>query len=299
MSFTAKLFSKAFLLADNAKNKGLATPDDIRRSDGIVYGPDQTWNVLDVYRPKAADGKLPVIIDVHGGGWVYGNKEIYQFYCMELAQYGFAVVNFTYRLAPEYIFPSGIEDLNRVVEFVLKNAEEYGFNTEKIFLVGDSAGAHMSAIYACICTNRVYAKQFSFAPPEGFVPTAMVLNCGVYNAKAMTESKDMLNKLLKNLIHDLFGRKPGREDLAFISPANHVTESFPPCFIMTSNGDFLKEQPPFLMSQMDRAGVPYKFRQYGTEKEKLGHVFHCDLRLDTAHECNKTEAEYLLSFCKE
>ncbi|MFR5151238.1 MAG: carboxylesterase family protein [Ruminococcus sp.] len=57
---------------------------------------------LDVYRPKQAQGEdLPVIISVHGGAWMYGDKERYQYYCMSLAQRGFAVVNFTYRLAHE------------------------------------------------------------------------------------------------------------------------------------------------------------------------------------------------------
>ena len=65
------------------------------------------WQKLDVYRQKDATGKLPVIVSVHGGGWVYGDKERYQFYCMDLAERGFAVVNFSYRLAPEYKF-SGI-----------------------------------------------------------------------------------------------------------------------------------------------------------------------------------------------
>ena len=55
---------------------------------------------LDVYRPKLnIKGKLPVIMSVHGGGWVYGDKDVYQWYCMNLAQRGFAVVNYSYRLA--------------------------------------------------------------------------------------------------------------------------------------------------------------------------------------------------------
>lgn len=106
MSLTSRMLQKAFVLADSQKNKGQVTPESIIRFDDIAYGPDKKWNVLDVYRPRDVQGKLPVIIDVHGGGWVYGDKEVYQYYCMALARRGFAVVNFTYRLAPEFIFPS-------------------------------------------------------------------------------------------------------------------------------------------------------------------------------------------------
>ncbi len=79
MSVTARMLFKAFALADSQKNKGQQTPEDIVRYDDIVYGPDSEWHVLDVYRPRGAEGKLPVIIDVHGGGWIYGAKEVYQF----------------------------------------------------------------------------------------------------------------------------------------------------------------------------------------------------------------------------
>ena len=101
MSETSDLFRKLFKEGDDIRDAGLSTPDDIVRYDNILYGEEPAWQVLDVYRPgNAAGDKLPVIIDVHGGAWVYGDKERYQYYCMNLAQMGFAVVNFTYRLAP-------------------------------------------------------------------------------------------------------------------------------------------------------------------------------------------------------
>ena len=114
MSFTSFLLRSAFERGDNKRDAGLETPEDIRRYDDIAYGGDARWQVLDVYRPKNETGKLPVIVSVHGGGWVYGDKERYQYYCMSLAQHGFAVVNYTYRLAPKFKFPASLEDTNLV-----------------------------------------------------------------------------------------------------------------------------------------------------------------------------------------
>ena len=111
---TSTIVRKSFAAGDMIRDAGLKTPKDVQRFDDIVYGEDKVWQSLDVYRPKATniEEKLPVIVSVHGGGWVYGDKKLYQFYCMSLAQRGFAVVNFSYRLAPESKFPASIIDTN-------------------------------------------------------------------------------------------------------------------------------------------------------------------------------------------
>lgn len=74
MSETSDLIRKLFGEGDAKRDAGLTTPNDIERFDDIVYGELPEWQSLDVYRPKNAEGKLPVIVSVHGGGWVYGNK---------------------------------------------------------------------------------------------------------------------------------------------------------------------------------------------------------------------------------
>ena len=102
MSELSDKIRSEFKKADDERDALMNTPEDIERWDNIVYGhDDREMQRLDVYRPKQAQGEdLPIIISVHGGARMYGDKERYQYYCMSLAQRGFAVVNFTYRLAP-------------------------------------------------------------------------------------------------------------------------------------------------------------------------------------------------------
>ncbi|MEE1400350.1 MAG: alpha/beta hydrolase, partial [Bulleidia sp.] len=103
MSEYAEIIRKTFSKGDMERDKNNQIPEDVVRYTDIRYANhDEKWNLLDVYRPKNIKGKLPVIMSVHGGGWVYGDKDVYQWYCMNLAQRGFAVVNYSYRLAPEY-----------------------------------------------------------------------------------------------------------------------------------------------------------------------------------------------------
>ena len=80
--------------SDDARDAGLPREvSGVRRIDDLSYGPDPKWHLLDLYLPENVEGKIPVIINVHGGGYCYGTKETYQFYGLNLAAHGFAFVS--------------------------------------------------------------------------------------------------------------------------------------------------------------------------------------------------------------
>ena len=276
---------------DRKRDAGLATPEDIVRFDDIVYGTiEEKWQKLDVYRPKAETGKLPVILSIHGGGWVYGDKDVYQFYCMSLAQRGFVVVNYSYRLAPEYKYPSSFEDTADVCEWIIANAAAYGFDTDHIFGVGDSAGAHMLAILSAALSNPDYAAKTGFRLPRNFAFKAIALNCGAFRIEGGRQ--DMTTGLMADYL-------PGggtKEEFELICPADFITGKFPPSFVMTCPGDFLKDQAPLLTAQLEKNDVPFIYRRYGDHEHPLGHVFHCNIRLSEATLCNDEETAFFRTF---
>ena len=293
MSAASDMVRKTFGEGDDKRDAGLTTPEDIERYDDIQYGMDPKWNVLDVYRPKSCKGdKLPVIVSIHGGGWVYGDKERYQFYCMSLAQHGFAVVNFTYRLAPEYKYPAAIEDTNAVFKWVLENADEYDFDTAHIFGVGDSAGAHQLGLYTAMCTNREYAAEYDFKVPEGFKPTAVALNCGAYKIDVSGDSDD----LTVALMGDYLPGKGTEQEIHMVGVVNHITEEYVPVFYTTCTGDFLINQAPILEAKLLEKKIPHEFHFYGDKDHELGHVFHCNIKSEDAAKCNKDECDFFKKF---
>ncbi len=293
MSSVSDKVRKMFGEGDAVRDAGLTTPADIVRYDDIAYGKDPKWQLLDVYRPKGKEGKLPVIISVHGGGWVYGDKDVYQWYCMNLAQRGFAVVNFSYRLAPEYKYPSSLEDTNSVVEWVLENAQKYGFDTDNVFAVGDSAGAHNLSLYTAILTNPEYAENYAFKAPEGFRFNAIALNCGAFQI-TLDGGEDLTTMLMA----DYLPEKGSQKELELISGVRHITPDYPPVFVMTCVDDFLKAQPSLFIPELIRNEIPHMFRFYGSKENRLGHVFHCNIKTDDAKLCNDEECEFFTKYIK-
>lgn len=270
--------------SDAKRDRGLKTPEDIRRIDRIPYGPDARWNTLDVYRPRGKAGKLPVIVNIHGGGYVYGSTKQYQFYCMGLAQRGFAVVSYNYHLAPKYKFPTPVRDTNLVMEWICRKAEIYGFDTDNVVIVGDSAGAQLASQYAVICTDPEYAKIMEITPPE-FTLRAVGLNCGMYDLKErageIPGNKLMIDYFTKD--PSVYGKK--------LDVLSHVTEKFPPAYLLSAKGDFLVEQCRPMAELLRSKGVPCEYRIYGDEK--TGHVFHLDMRSDLARKANDEEIAFI------
>lgn len=181
MSLTAKMFRMGAGRADAKRDANLVEPEDVTAVYDINYaGNADRYNLLDVYYPKDTEGLLPVIVSIHGGGYVYGTKEIYKFYGMYIAEQGFTFVNFNYHLAPEEKFPTQLTEANMVLEWMTEHANEYHMDLNNVFLVGDSAGAQMASQYAAIATNADYAKLFPFRVPEEIKIRAIGLNCGMY-----------------------------------------------------------------------------------------------------------------------
>lgn len=272
---------------DEIRDAGLTTPEDILRYDDIQYGEDEKWNVLDVYHLKDVDKVQPTIISVHGGGWVYGDKERYQYYCMDLARRGFSVVNFTYRLAPEFKFPSPIIDTNNVFIWIAENAEKYNIDRNHLFLVGDSAGAQIGSQYLALFTNKEFQKLYNFKVPDDKVKiVGAALNCGAYDFKhqVINESNALTAAYIDN---------SDKLQMKQVDTIANITEKFPPTFVMTSSKDFLRPAAEPFYNLLKSKNVPCEYKLYGKdEEEQYTHVFHLNMKLEEAKVCNDEECEF-------
>ena len=277
---------------DSLRDAGLSRPAGIESFDDIAYGSGRD-QVLDIYRPGNARGKLPVIVSVHGGAWVYGDKNRYQYYTSSLADRGFAVVNFSYRLVPEYSFPASLEDTIRVFAWVREHAEEYGFDLDALFAVGDSAGAHLLGLYCAACTCRGAAARMGlYGRNPGPLPRGVALACGFYRPRMPAGEE---NPTEMEIFREMLPWPLDAESLARVDVLGYVTPDFPPTFAFTSTGDFLKAQTLELQEVLKAQGVPHIVRCYGDEEAPLGHVFQCSLRNPYARGCNDDQCAFFRS----
>ena len=118
-----------------------------RIAANIQFGPDPKHQ-LDLYAPRQSHGPLPLLIFVHGGGWDSGDRREYGFAGRALAALGFVVACADYRVFPEVVFPTFVEDLAMAANWLVARAAEYGGDPARLLLVGHSAGAYNAMMLA-------------------------------------------------------------------------------------------------------------------------------------------------------
>ncbi len=294
MSVLSQCVKIQFGISDFMRDFGLKTPDDIIREDDYVYGDDPLHHVLDIYYPRqdTPDAGWPIIISVHGGAWVYGDKEKYQYYCMDLARRGFCVINFTYRLAPKFTFENQIKDLNAVVLWLYNHRLNFPVDLNNIFMVGDSAGAYLLSLYICLCSDEKLQSAYGVVPQAQFKPKAIGLNCGAYHIDFNDKGVSPIHQRLIQLIFYNEKTKHLIQNNRH-QPLDYITEAFPPAFVMTANNDFLRSSSYALVDLLKSLELTYVFKDYGDSKTPLRHVFHLNIKdQKMALQCNNDQCDF-------
>ena len=288
MDETIRKMREKWKAGDDKRDAGVVDPEHVIRFTDMPYGPCGE-NLLDVYCPADAEGLLPTIISIHGGGWFYGSKALYSHYCLRLAARGFAVVNFDYRLAPENKYPAPLEDCCKVLDWVRSFGTQYHIDCNNLFLVGDSAGGQLAFQLLTMLTNEKYNALFSFSPPEDIQFRACGMNCGCY---FMPISRALSPKKMGAIFEAYFP-----EDYLPCVPSlkaeKYITRKLPPAFVMTAKNDYLRMMAPPLHLLLRMKGVESVLRIYGEKSRKdIGHVFHLNCHLPLADQCNDEQCAF-------
>lgn len=224
----------SFVEKSDAKNIASQTePEGIKRICDIPYIDDgHRHHLMDVYYPENTEGKLPVIIDIHGGGWMYGDKELNKIYCLNLAKRGFTVFNMSYRLVPEVTVYDQLKDTMSALAYIAGHLDEYPCDTQNIMLTGDSAGGMLASYCAALLESEKLRSVFGTANP-GIKLRTLLLTSPVASAK----DKGAISIYTKKMWGKNCKTSPGYNYMNFeeIAPL----AEFPPTCLITSSGDSL------------------------------------------------------------
>jgi acetyl esterase/lipase len=231
-------------------------------------------HLCDIARPENHVGKLPVILHIHGGGWVYGHKDsYYKYYAMELSKYGYAVVTMNYRLAFDHPFPSMIEDIFSALKWIEDNQENEQFDISRIFLVGDSAGAHLAALASIIHKKYDLQTMYNLKKTNCTI-LALGLSCGVYDFDRLL-SDDHKMPLRDVLMTTIFNRLDFQSHPLYkVSSVSYLVDnSFTPSYILSSEADTLCPETLKLIEECKEHKVTFVSHVY-PESHQLPHVFN-------------------------
>lgn len=224
----------------------------------IPYNNDDLpKHLLDIYLPANTKGKIPLVIFIHGGGWLVNDKYADIGYMKktvaEIVSSGFALASIDYRFATQAIFPAQMQDCNRAISFLYDNADKYGFDKNRFALMGFSAGGHLASMVGLSKNNNVETffmsktnKSFRFkAVVDFYGPAELILFPGANDEK----SPEAI----------LIGATPlSRPDLAkAASPVTYVDKNDPPFLIIHGEKDDMvaPKQSQLLSAWLSVAGI--------------------------------------------
>ena len=261
----------------------------------IVYPSANGDNTLDLYRLRDESASAPVIIWVHGGAYVGGDKSDVRLYATALASEGYAVIAMNYERAPEARYPVPITQLGEVTAWVEENADRYKLDTSRIVLAGDSAGAHTAATFALIQTNPEYAQKIGIKPTLNAERLrGLLLYCGPYDVDAMDKIGGVFGFMLGRAGWAYFGVRDWtmqHTELATIK--NHVTAAFPPTLITDGNTASFELHGRELAAALEVESVPVETYFIPLEAEKTMHEYQFQMNTPAGTESYRRTLAFL------
>lgn len=265
MSLTKFLFKQidywGYLPQNTYRNKNA-----IKALKNQVYNNDNSkYCTLDLYCKKGdLTKKQAVFINLHGGGFVAGDKKYRKSFCEYVINHNVKVINVNYSLAPDCNLLQIINELSVLFDWIKNNADRYGLDKDKIIICGDSAGSYLALCLAALACNSDYAKAINATKIDTKI-IGLVLFSGIYYPTDSL-SKHMIFGVNHSLWEFLSGEKFVSTDTCkqhplynFIDIGNFLTKDFPPIFITHSDKDiFCKGNGQKLVEKLNTMHIPYQ-----------------------------------------
>jgi len=232
------------VLCDDVATRHWIKPFNFRRPgvrlhSHVSYADAGKRNLLDIYHPREPrEGGFPVLLQVHGGAWMIGEKEQQAKPLMyHLAERGWLCVAINYRLSPRAAFPAHIIDVKKAIAWIRENIGDYGGDPEFIAITGGSAGGHLSALSA-LTPNRA-----EWQPGFEQVDTTLQAAVPFYGVYDFLDRYDIRPEMsMEQMLAERVMQSALEQDRQLwddASPLSHVSAEAPPMFVIQGTHDSL------------------------------------------------------------
>lgn len=253
------------VLADNYPQQVHSWPDGVTSLADVTYSTISGYRplVIDIYLPPRDLGARPMVMYIHGGGWVGGHTRhsgaIVDFpgTLASLAAEGFVVVSLEYRLAQEARFPAQVHDVRAALRYMRVHAGRYGVDPARIGVWGGSAGGHLAALAALSCGDSALDPAGTSAPAGSECVAAAVTWYGVFDFAALAASREKGVEPAAAALLDCDGACTAAV-YAPASPVSYIDRTDPPMLLIHGIDDAVVpvEQSHIAERLLAGAGVP-------------------------------------------
>ena len=255
-----------------------AYADSLRHVIGLPYGSEDSGRqVIDIYYADSSVRREAVLIDIHGGFYVGGDRRSNRAFASAFLKEGFDVVLVEYRLNDGETIDVETElgDCAAALDYLADHAGELGLNRDAMFLTGDSAGGHFALYLAEGAEDHSLPVH-----PERFVPQGVLVSCPAYE-------------------FELFAITNGFSESAlrwFLSPRTHIASYTGPLFVSTCRNDFIRDEALKLVGDYKALGREVEFLDIPSKDKKVGHVHNINFPdLPESREVNGRMAAFMQS----
>jgi acetyl esterase/lipase len=242
---------------DSATNyKPVEYPVDYSSQLNVVYTKVGDWEgKMDLYLPSKKNMPSPVIINIHGGGWNHGVKESQSGF-NTFFKNGFAVANIEYRLTGQATAPAAVEDTRCALIYIIRHAKELNIDTNKIVIMGSSAGAHLALMGGMLGNDHRFDKNCLGV--ENIKVAAIIDKYGIADVWDWAYGPNITSKSATNWLGD---KAKDETFAASVSPITYVNKNLPPIFIVHGDADPVVpyQESVDLNKKLQAAGVKTKF----------------------------------------
>ncbi len=233
----------------------------------LSYKDDRNpYHDFDIYYGNPRSETLPTIIIVHGGGLVYGRKEVTKRMGISFAQNDFNVANINYWLLPEVSFIDQVKDVADAFSYIYKNSSDLKLNRDKIFIVSDSAGSFLTLAAFALMKDENIRHIFDLD----------VLDFDISGMGFISPMTGLVKSGSLSLINELARYGLNEEQVPFtdniLKALKNIT--LPPSIIVTSEEDFIRDQALDLKNFLDSKNIKNNFLDFNKNLSyPLGHGF--------------------------